>query len=122
MADTPGRVGGHVERELRGLIARSGVEAEPTLLFTGDPLETPAHAEIVQIVHGHVGTAIVGVPYWADSAPLAAAGIPTVLVGPRGGGEHETVEWVELASVERLCDVLAATARVFCNEPGDPVA
>ena len=118
----PGESAADVERELRGLIARSGVEAEPTLLFTGDPLETPAHAEIVQIVHGHVGTAIVGVPYWADSAPLAAAGIPTVLVGPRGGGEHETVEWVELASVERLCDVLAATARVFCNEPGDPVA
>ena len=110
----PGQSPADVEAELRELIARSTVDADLRLLFTGDPLETAEDEEIVQLVHGHARTEIVGVPYWADSALLAAAGIPTVLFGPRGGGEHETVEWVELASVERLCDVLLATAQNFC--------
>ena len=110
----PGQSPADVEAELRELIARSTVGADLRLLFTGDPLETAEDEEIVRLVHGHAGTEFVGVPYWADSALLAAAGIPTVLFGPRGGGEHETVEWVELASVERLCDVLLATAQNFC--------
>jgi acetylornithine deacetylase len=111
----PGESPGAVEAELRELIARSGVEADLRLLFTGDPFEVDEAEEIVQLVQQHAGTAIVGVPYWADSALLAAAGIPTVLVGPRGGGEHERVEWVEIESVERLRDVLLATAGDYCR-------
>ena len=81
----------------------------------GDPFEVGEANEIVRLVHGHAGTAIIGVPYWADSAPLAAAGIPTVLFGPRGGGEHAVVEWVDLDSVEKLFDVLLAVAQDFCR-------
>ena len=81
----PGESAADVERELRGLIARSGVEAEPTLLFAGDPLGRRRTPRSSGSSSGHVGTTIVGVPYWADSAPLAAAGIPTVLVRPRRG-------------------------------------
>jgi acetylornithine deacetylase len=110
----PGQSPAEIEAELLELIARSGVEAELRLLFTGDPFETSTDEEIVQIVHGHAGTAIVGVPYWADSALLASAGITTLLFGPSGGGEHEIVEWVDLASVETLRDVLVATAQDFC--------
>lgn len=91
--------------------------AELRLRFTGDPFETAEDEEIVQLVQGHAGTAIVGVPCWADSALLSAAGIPTVLFGPHGGGEHETLEWVELDSLERLHQVLVATARDFCRTP-----
>ena len=104
-----------VEAQLRELIARSGVDAHLRLLFTGDPFDVDEEEEIVRLVHRHAGTAIIGVPYWTDSALLAAAGVPTVLFGPRGGGEHERVEWVELASVERLRDVLVATARDYCR-------
>jgi acetylornithine deacetylase len=111
----PGHAPADVEAQLLELIARSGSGADLRLLFTGDPFEVAEEEEIVQLVHRHAGTAIVGVPYWADSALLAAAGIPTVLFGPRGGGEHEAVEWVELASVERLLDILLATARDFCG-------
>jgi acetylornithine deacetylase len=110
----PGQSAAEIEAELCELIARSGIDAELRLLFTGDAFETAQSEEIVQLVHRHAGTAIVGVPYWADSALLAAAGIPTVLFGPCGGGEHEIVEWVELASVERLRDVLLATAQDCC--------
>jgi acetylornithine deacetylase len=111
----PGDTASDVERELRAVIDRSGAGAELRLLFAGDPFEASTEERIVEVVVGHAGTAVVGVPYWADSALLAAHGIPTVLFGPRGGGEHETVEWVELASVERLRDVLLATARDFCG-------
>jgi acetylornithine deacetylase len=111
----PDQLPADVEAQLLELIARSDTDAELRLLFAGDPFEVAEDEEIVQLVHRHAGTAITGVPYWADSALLAAAGIPTVLFGPRGGGEHETVEWVELASVERLQDVLLATARDYCG-------
>ena len=79
----PGQSPATSRRELRELIARSGVDAELRLLFTGDPFEIAEDEEIVRLVHGHAGTAIVGVPYWADSALLAAAGIPTVLLRAR---------------------------------------
>ena len=111
----PGQSPGDVEVELHAAIARSGIDAELRLLFTGEPLETAEDEEIVRLVQRHAGTAIVGVPFWADSALLAAAGIPTVLLGPRGGGAHEVVEWVDLASVEQLRDVLVRTAQDFCR-------
>jgi acetylornithine deacetylase len=57
---------------------------------------------------------VVGVPFWADSALLAAAGIPTVLFGPGGEGAHATVEWVDLAQAQRCADVLLAVALEFC--------
>jgi acetylornithine deacetylase len=51
--------------------------------------------------------------YWADSALVAAAGVPTVLFGPIGAGAHAQDEWVELASVQRVRDVLVATANAL---------
>jgi len=58
--------------------------------------------------------AIVGVPWWMDSALLADAGIPTVIFGPGGEGAHATVEWVSLDEVEQCATAVAATARAFC--------
>ena len=52
--------------------------------------------------------------YWADSALLAEAGIPTVLYGPRGEGAHAAVEWVELESLERCADLYTTVAADFC--------
>ncbi len=80
----------------------------------------PGRPNVIGIARGSGGGRTV-VPYWADSALLATAGIPTVLFGPRGGGEHERVEWVELASVERLRDVLVATANDYCG-PAEPAS
>ena len=57
---------------------------------------------------------IVGVPFWADSALLAAAGIPTVVFGPTGEGLHSEVEWVDVASLERCMEVYAAVAAELC--------
>ena len=58
---------------------------------------------------------IVGVSYWADSALLAAAGIPTVLFGPRGEGAHAEVEWVDVASLEQCVEIYVAVATELCG-------
>ena len=58
---------------------------------------------------------IAGVPFWADSALLADAGIPTVLFGPIGEGAHAEVEWVDVASLERCQAVYVGVAESICG-------
>ena len=58
---------------------------------------------------------VIGVLYWADSALLAAAGIPTVVFGPKGEGAHAAVEWVDLASAQRCAEIYTAVAAEFCH-------
>jgi acetylornithine deacetylase len=55
-----------------------------------------------------------GVSFWSDAALLAEAGIPTVLLGPTGGGLHSAEEWVTVQSVVDLAHILAETAGEFC--------
>jgi acetylornithine deacetylase len=50
---------------------------------------------------------------WMDSGVLAQAGIPCVVFGPVGGGEHTDDEWVDLASVGVCAQVLEAAVRGF---------
>jgi acetylornithine deacetylase len=51
---------------------------------------------------------------WMDAALLSAAGIPTVVYGPGGGGAHAVEEWSNLDEVVICADVLADVARRFC--------
>jgi acetylornithine deacetylase len=55
-----------------------------------------------------------GASFWADSAFIAAAGIPTVLFGPRGEGAHASEEWVSLADTEAVARTLVAVAARVC--------
>jgi acetylornithine deacetylase/succinyl-diaminopimelate desuccinylase-like protein len=57
----------------------------------------------------------IGEPYWMDAALLADAGIETVVIGPSGAGAHAAKEWVDLASVERVAEILARSAIAFCG-------
>ena len=110
----PGEPAAEVERELHALVA--GVEgAELELTFSREPYEAAADEPFVATVHRHAGGALAGAAYWADSALLAEAGIPTVLYGPRGEGAHAAVEWVELESLERCADLYTAVAADFCS-------
>lgn len=52
---------------------------------------------------------------WLDSAILAQAGIPAVIFGPSGDGEHAAVEYVEVDSVITTTRVLVQTIIDFCN-------
>ena len=65
-------------------------------LLVRDPFELDPEAELVALVRDVVGTPPGGVSYWADSAFIAAAGIPTVLFGPAGEGAHAAEEWVSV--------------------------
>ena len=54
-----------------------------------------------------------GAPYWMESAMWEAAGVPTVVCGPAGGGLHTAVEWVELEQVRAYEEALTALIPAF---------
>ena len=110
----PGEKQGDVEAEARELLG--DLEGSARVTFFREPFEVDEDAEIVQLVRRHAGAPeLVGVPFWADSALFAAAGIPTVLFGPRGEGAHAAVEWVDVESAERCRAVYTAVARDLCG-------
>ena len=108
----PGETVEQVERELRELAG----EADLRLTVSRGPFEVAGDDDFVQLV-GRMAeeTEPVGVSFWADSGLIAAAGIPTVLYGPIGDGAHAAVEWVDLASLERVRDVVLRTAVEWCG-------
>ena len=109
----PGETDAHVEGELQELLGE--LDGEIRVVLARQPFETPADAEIARLVARHAGNPeVVGAPFWADSALLAAAGIPTVVFGPAGEGAHAVEEWVDLASAERCAEVYTAVARELC--------
>jgi acetylornithine deacetylase len=55
--------------------------------------------------------AAVGAPYWMESALWQAAGIPTVVCGPAGGGLHAAEEWVDLGQLRRFPEAVIAATR-----------
>jgi acetylornithine deacetylase len=109
----PGETAGDVEAEGRDLIA--GLDAEVRVDLVREPFEVDAGAPIVDAVRRHAGVdRVVGQTPWMDAAILSQAGIPTVVFGPVGEGAHALVEWVDLASVSRCAEVLAAVAAEHC--------
>jgi acetylornithine deacetylase len=89
-------------------------------MLTRGSFEVDRNAPIVHAVLGaatHVlgaPPAVIGEPYWMDAALLADVGIDTVVIGPSGAGAHALEEWVDLDSIAKLTDILAAAAREFC--------
>lgn len=110
----PGESVAQVEAELRTLLGE--VDGTARVSFSRNPFEIGREEPFVELVGRHAGAAeVAGASFWADSALLADAGIPTVLYGPAGDGAHAVAEWVDLASVERFARVLLATAEELCG-------
>ena len=85
------------------------------LIASRDPHEAPVEHPFVELVVRVTGAhALVGAPFWTDAALIAGAGIPAVLYGPAGEGAHAEVEWVDLASLERVREVIVRTATEWC--------
>jgi acetylornithine deacetylase/succinyl-diaminopimelate desuccinylase family protein len=57
----------------------------------------------------------VGASFWADSAVLGHANIPSVLFGPGGAGLHSTEEYVNAADVLMCRDALVAMVQRWCG-------
>ncbi|HEX4256228.1 MAG TPA: M20/M25/M40 family metallo-hydrolase, partial [Streptosporangiaceae bacterium] len=117
----PGETQARVEADLAELIERTR-PADPrvtvstrTVLYR-PAMETPATEPIVRalISAAGPGTAVAPMSYWADSAFLAAAGLPTVLYGPEGEGAHADTEWVSQTGTRTAAAVLTQLAQDFC--------
>ncbi len=101
------------------------VQAEASLLLSREAWEfdrdSAAGAALSGMLAGALGHRLgrvpgqVGAPYWMESALWQAAGVPTVVCGPAGGGMHAEDEWVSLAQVRAYADALADTIRAFCG-------
>jgi acetylornithine deacetylase/succinyl-diaminopimelate desuccinylase-like protein len=121
----PGEGAPEVERELEDLL-EGFREAEPVLKAAGrtllvrEPLETSEGEPIVSVLRdaasGVLGSRppLSGASFWADSAFIAAAGIPTVLFGPSGEGAHALEEWVSIRDADACAEVLTRVAATFC--------
>ncbi|HZS24979.1 MAG TPA: M20/M25/M40 family metallo-hydrolase [Gaiellaceae bacterium] len=108
----PGETVAGVEQELRELAADASVR----VLASRDPYEAPPGHPFIELVVGLAEAGEpVGAPFWTDAGLIAAAGIPAVLFGPAGAGAHAEVEWVELASLERVRDVVLGAAVAWCG-------
>ena len=120
----PGETVEQVAQEIGEIVERAGADdpafaAEARVLASRNPFEVEETAPVVQMVRRHAAALgrepeIVGVPFWADSALLADAGIPTVLFGPSGEGAHAEVEWVDVADLERCLEIYLAVASELC--------
>lgn len=121
----PGETGADVERELAALLeachaADPELHATQRTLLVREPFEVKQDAGIVKLVHaaatGILGSppAIGGASFWADAAFIAAAGIPTVMLGPGGDGAHAAEEWVSLSDTEAVARTLVAVAERLC--------
>jgi acetylornithine deacetylase len=86
--------------ECRELIARHAWELS----------DAPAAQRLVELLpfEGRAGA-----PYWMESAMWEAAGVPTVVCGPAGGGLHTDVEWVELEQLRAYEAALTALIPAF---------
>ncbi|HEY1347590.1 MAG TPA: M20/M25/M40 family metallo-hydrolase [Streptosporangiaceae bacterium] len=118
----PGETLEHVEADIADLIKRCR-PADPRLtvsartLLHRPPMETPPTAPIVQalLAAAGPGTSVAPMSYWADSAFLAQAGIPTVLYGPEGEGAHADTEWVSRSGTSTAATVLTQLTQDFCS-------
>jgi acetylornithine deacetylase len=122
----PGEQGDAVEREIEALLdrCRAGdpeLVVESRTLLVRDPFEVDASSDVVQALLAaatdELGAAppLIAVPYWADSAFIASAGIPTVLFGAGGTGAHAAEEWVSIPDAVATTRILIAVARTLCG-------
>ncbi|MCS3666895.1 acetylornithine deacetylase [Salinibacter ruber] len=102
--------------------ADDAFEAEAEIAFSRGTLKTPADATVASATRAGLSRTLApntpladtGASFWTDAALLSAAGTETVVLAPRGAGLHTTEEWVDLASVAQLAEVLVHTARRYC--------
>ncbi len=92
---------------------------EPAMLLRStlvrEPFEIDREAGIVRLLESRLHSPkIYGDTPWMDSALTSAAGIPTVVFGPGGGGAHAAVEWSNLDEVAKAAEILAEVATLFC--------
>jgi len=122
----PGETQAQVETEIAAILERlttadPAFRATSKTLLVRQPFEVSADAPLVRALQRAITDqrgkppALIGKPFWMDSALLAAAGIESVVVGPVGAGAHAAEEWVDFKSLEDLASILVETAVAYCG-------
>jgi len=122
----PGESAKDFEAELEDILSRLAAEdrqfkAQWRITFTRAPwqategpllgaLERACSVELGALPRRATGT------IWTDAALMQEAGIPAVVLGPKGEGKHAVVEYVEVDSVVTCARILARVAIDFCNQ------
>ncbi|UNB52883.1 M20/M25/M40 family metallo-hydrolase [Mycolicibacterium sp. YH-1] len=122
----PGEQVADIEREIRAVLdacrnddpdlavqMRTTMSREPFERVRGDDLLRSMDNASARL--GNLPLERGSVSYWADSAFIQAAGVPTVLLGPAGDGAHADIEWVSVSSTVACTRVLTATAIDYCQ-------
>jgi acetylornithine deacetylase len=125
----PGETYAGATAEIEEMIAAAKLadprfEAQLELIVGRDPVELASGEPIVELL-GAVTSERLGRPAehrgdmgWMDSGILVETGIPCVVFGPTGAGEHTDEEWVEIESLDVCAEILETTARRFCGDEG----
>jgi acetylornithine deacetylase len=122
----PGEDAATALAEIEAIIARASasdaaLDARAAVTFERRPLDEDRDADIVVALADAVREVTGREPSyassaaWMDAALIAEAGIPVVVIGPRGEGLHSEVEWVDLASVQQCSDAVLGAIRRFCG-------
>ncbi len=122
----PGEPDGSVMREIQALVEQVNL-AFPVapltarLMLSRQPFEVDRGAPVAMAV-SDAATRVRGAPpthighsYWMDAALISAAGIDTVIIGPRGFGAHAVGEYVDVDSVFQLAEILTDAATTYCG-------
>jgi acetylornithine deacetylase len=113
----PGEAADGPLRELQASIGRQFriVHTDVRPAFLGDPAH-PLSSCMTASLRGRRGEARRStLEGWTEAGVLNAAGLPTVVFGPAGGGAHTDAEWVDLESVATCRAVLRDTVSEYCN-------
>ena len=122
----PGEDTANALRELRELLDTLAAKdpafaAEVRTVVAREPFEAPAQSEIEDVLVAAIAAERgeppqrLGAPYWTDAALVAAAGIPTVLFGPTGGGIHQPTEWLDVESAHIFQRALQRAISAFAS-------
>lgn len=122
----PGETADDAAAEIQSILDTLAAEdpafrARQEVVFSRKPFEVDSEVGIVRATQEAATTVlgaappIAGQTFWTDAALLAEAGVETVVLGPIGAGLHTSEEWVDLDSLVDLAQVLAETARRYCD-------
>lgn len=94
--------------DIETLLVRPPLESDP---------DGPLGLTLATVLEEQTGAGrpCIGVPYWTDAAFFERSSGEVLLFGPAGGGAHEDVEWVDLASVATVAEVLRRVATDYCG-------
>ena len=111
----PGESEDAVRKEIAALLKKRGLKADFDTLRTApcEPLDTdPALPLVAALTRAARRKGTIGVNYFTDAAPIAAAGTPAVVFGPGDIAQaHTDREWVAVSQLERAVAILTRFLR-----------